>query len=84
MGIYVELEDWNSLISDLVVIVIDMWNMYEICIGIFLNVIDFYMDSFCEFFNFVRIELDVKKYKKFVLFCIGGICCEKVISYFFD
>lgn len=82
VGIYVKLKDWNVLISDLDVIVIDMCNNYEIEIGIFKNVIDLKMEMFREFFEYVEKVLDFEKNKKVVMFCIGGICCEKFIVYF--
>lgn len=49
VGIYVEFEYWNVLMDDFDILVIDICNSYEMVIGMFEGVIDFSIESFCEF-----------------------------------
>jgi UPF0176 protein len=81
VGTYVEPEDWNTLISDPDVILIDTRNAYEIGIGTFTSAIDPHTESFSEFPGFVRENLNVPKSKKIAMFCTGGIRCEKASSF---
>ena len=81
VGTYVEPEQWNALISDPDVIVIDTRNSYEFKVGSFRNAIDPGTDSFGEFPAWVRHELDGKKNRKIAMFCTGGIRCEKATSF---
>ncbi len=84
VGAYVEPDEWNSLIDDPAVTVIDTRNRYETRIGTFPNAIDPQTDSFREFPDFVKTELNPHKHKKLALFCTGGIRCEKATSYLLD
>ena len=77
VGHYVEPKDWNALISDPEVIVVDTRNHYEYEIGTFKGAIDPNTDSFREFPEYVDKHLDPKKHKKVAMFCTGGIRCEK-------
>ncbi len=81
VGTYVEPENWNALISDPDVIVIDTRNAYEYAIGTFRNAIDPQTKSFGEFPAYVRQNLDPTKHKKVAMFCTGGIRCEKASSF---
>jgi UPF0176 protein len=81
VGEYVEPQDWNTLISDPDVIVIDTRNSYEFGIGSFRNAIDPGTDSFGEFPDWVRRNLHNMKGKKIATFCTGGIRCEKATSF---
>jgi UPF0176 protein len=81
VGTYVDPKDWNALISDPEVTVIDTRNAYETKIGIFKNAIDPKMNVFTEFPEFVKNSLDPQKHKKVAMFCTGGIRCEKASSY---
>lgn len=76
VGTYVEAEDWNDLIGDPDVTVIDTRNDYEVSIGSFRGAINPETDSFREFPEFAR-GLDPQKEKKVAMFCTGGIRCEK-------
>lgn len=76
-GTYVEPEDWNQLISDPDVMVIDTRNDYEIQVGTFQNAINPETQSFREFPDYVNNKLDRNKDKKVAMFCTGGIRCEK-------
>ena len=77
VGTYVDPEDWNDLISDPDVMVIDTRNEYEIAIGTFEGAENPHTDSFREFPDFVEKRLDPAKQKKIAMFCTGGIRCEK-------
>ena len=81
VGQYVEPEDWNALISDPEVILIDTRNSYEFGVGTFKNAIDPHTDSFGEFPSFVREKLKAKPKAKIAMFCTGGIRCEKASSF---
>lgn len=77
VGRYVEPKDWNALISDPDVILVDTRNDYEYEIGTFKGAIDPNTKSFREFPDYVKNNLDPKKHKKVAMFCTGGIRCEK-------
>ena len=76
-GKYVEPKDWNELISDPDVILIDTRNDYEIEIGTFENAVNPDTTTFREFPEYVDNNLDNTKHKKVAMFCTGGIRCEK-------
>jgi UPF0176 protein len=81
VGTYVAPKDWNDLISDREVTVIDTRNDYEIEIGTFKNAINPKTDSFREFPEYVANTLSPEKHKKVAMFCTGGIRCEKSTAY---
>jgi UPF0176 protein len=81
VGTYVKPQDWNQLISDPDVIVIDTRNQYEVEIGTFTGAIDPHTDSFTQFPAYVANNLDPHQHKQIALFCTGGIRCEKATSY---
>lgn len=81
VGTYVKPTEWNALISDPDVTVIDTRNGYEIEIGTFKNAIDPKTDTFREFPEYVSKALNPEKNKKVAMFCTGGIRCEKSTAY---
>ena len=81
VGTYVEPKDWNQLISDPEVTLIDTRNQYEYEIGTFSNAIDPKTASFREFPAYAKAHLDPQKHKKIAMFCTGGIRCEKSTAY---
>jgi UPF0176 protein len=81
VGSYVKPADWNALIADPEVLLIDTRNQYEIEIGTFQNAINPQTDSFREFPQYVQQHLDPKQHKKVAMFCTGGIRCEKSTAY---
>lgn len=81
VGTYVAPEDWNNLIADPDVLLIDTRNDYETKIGIFEGAIDPDIKVFTEFVDYVRENLDPQKHKKIAMFCTGGIRCEKASSF---
>ena len=81
VGKYVEPEDWNALIADPDVILIDTRNSYEYGVGTFKNAIDPHTESFGEFPTYVREQLKARPDSKIAMFCTGGIRCEKASSF---
>ena len=76
-GTYVSPEDWNELISDPDVFVIDTRNDYEVEIGSFKNAIDPGIRSFRELPAWLEARFDSTKQPRVAMFCTGGIRCEK-------
>lgn len=81
VGTYVKPTDWNQLISDPDVVVVDTRNQYEYELGTFKGAIDPETDSFSEFPQYVKDHLDPQQHKKVAMFCTGGIRCEKSTAY---
>ncbi|WDE96163.1 rhodanese-related sulfurtransferase [Lentisphaera profundi] len=81
VGTYVKPSDWNELISDPDVILVDTRNDYEVGIGTFKNAVNPNTESFREFPQYVKENLDPEKNKKVAMFCTGGIRCEKSTAY---
>ena len=81
VGEYVEAQDWNDLINDPEVVLVDTRNDYETKVGIFEGAIDPDMKVFTEFPDWVEENLDPDKHKKVAMFCTGGIRCEKASAY---
>lgn len=81
VGTYVKPKDWNALISDPDVVLIDTRNDYEFQIGTFENAVNPKTDTFREFPDYVKENLDPQKNKKVAMFCTGGIRCEKSTAY---
>ena len=84
VGTYVKPEDWNELISEPEVVVIDTRNDYEVAIGTFKGSINPKTESFRDFPEYTCKNLDPNKHKKVAMFCTGGIRCEKATSYLLD
>ncbi len=80
VGTYVDPAEWNALISDPDVTVIDARNDYEVDIGTFKGAVNPETKSFRQFPEFVQNHLDPTKHKKVAMFCTGGIRCEKASS----
>ncbi len=81
VGTYVAPGEWNQLISDPDVLVVDTRNHYEYAIGSFERAIDPETETFREFPQYVQDNLDPSRYKKVAMFCTGGIRCEKATAY---
>ena len=80
-GTYVSPVDWNALISDPDVLLIDTRNDYEVALGTFAGAADPKTSSFGEFPKYVGENLDPARHRKVAMFCTGGIRCEKASSY---
>ncbi|ODN42025.1 oxygen-dependent tRNA uridine(34) hydroxylase TrhO [Piscirickettsia litoralis] len=81
VGQYVKPEDWNALISDPDVVVVDTRNDYEYDIGTFKGAENPETETFRDFPEYVEKNLDPKKHKKVAMFCTGGIRCEKSTAF---
>lgn len=81
VGTYVEPKDWNALISDPDVLLVDTRNDYEVQVGTFKHALNPNTVSFREFPQYVEGHLDPQKHKKVAMFCTGGIRCEKSTAY---
>ena len=82
VGEYVQPEDWNKLISQDDVLVLDTRNNYEFSIGTFKESIHPETTNFREFPEWLE-DLEssgINKNKKVAMFCTGGIRCEKASS----
>lgn len=84
VGAYVSPEDWNALISDPDVVVVDTRNNYEYIVGTFQKALNPNTETFHQFPTYVQQNLDPKKHKKVAMFCTGGIRCEKASSYMLE
>ena len=81
VGTYVDPKDWNALISDPDVVLIDTRNDYEVEIGTFEGAINPDTQSFREFPQWVETNKNKLNKPKVAMFCTGGIRCEKASSY---
>ncbi len=83
-GTHISPREWNALITDPEVLLIDTRNDYEVEIGSFKNAINPNTTSFREFPKYVEKNLDPNKHKKVAMYCTGGIRCEKSTAYLKD
>lgn len=81
VGTYVAPEDWNALIANPDVAVIDTRNNYEVAIGTFDGAIDPGTRSFSEFPDWWEANKARLEGKRLAMFCTGGIRCEKATSW---
>lgn len=81
VGTYISPKDWNKLISDPDVILVDTRNDYEYKVGTFKNAINPNTESFREFPRYVQDNLNPERHKKVAMFCTGGIRCEKSTAF---
>lgn len=82
VGTYLEPEEWNKMLRDNPdMVVIDTRNTYETAVGMFEGASDPQTQTFVEFPDYVKKNLDPQKNKKVAMYCTGGIRCEKASSY---
>ena len=82
-GIHVNAEMFNDLIEDENTVLVDMRNHYESEIGHFKNAVTPDVDTFRESLDIIEDDLKAhKEDKKLVMYCTGGIRCEKASAYF--
>ena len=81
VGRYVKPADWNALIADPEVAVIDTRNDYEVAIGTFDGAIDPATKRFGDFSSWWEENKHRFHNKKIAMFCTGGIRCEKSTNY---
>jgi UPF0176 protein len=81
VGQYVAAEEWNALIADPEVLLLDTRNQYETEVGTFAGAVDPGIENFSEFVTYVRENLDPERHRKVAMFCTGGIRCEKASAF---
>ena len=81
VGSYVAPADWNALISEPDVVLIDTRNDYEVGIGTFEGAVDPDIRTFREFPKWWEDNRDAFRGKRVAMFCTGGIRCEKSTNY---
>ena len=81
VGTYVPPQEWNQVISDPEVTVIDTRNQYEVELGSFEGAINPKTQSFRQFPEYIADNIDPQQHPKVAMFCTGGIRCEKASSY---
>jgi UPF0176 protein len=84
VGVYVPPREWNDLISDPDVLVVDTRNSFEFECGTFRGAVDPETESFRDFPAYVERELLENPDRKIAMFCTGGVRCEKATSYMLD
>ncbi|GAA5513328.1 hypothetical protein Dcar01_02061 [Deinococcus carri] len=80
VGHYLDPQEWNALLSDPDVLVIDTRNRYEVRAGTFQGAVNPELDSFREFPAWVEEHLGGQRERRVAMFCTGGIRCEKSTS----
>ena len=83
-GHYVSPKDWDALVADPDVVLIDTRNEYEIKLGTFPGAINPHTDSFRDFPAWVAQEEALQGKPRVAMFCTGGIRCEKASAYLRD
>ena len=81
VGTYVSPAEWNRLLEEPGIVLLDTRNDFEVEIGTFEGAVDPRIKRFSEFKDFVQNELDPAKHRKVAMFCTGGIRCEKASAY---
>ncbi|MGV8949573.1 MAG: rhodanese-related sulfurtransferase [Cypionkella sp.] len=81
VGSYIQPADWNALIAEPDVVLIDTRNDYEVGIGTFSGAFDPDIRSFREFPQWWEAHRDEFRGKRVAMFCTGGIRCEKSTNY---
>lgn len=82
-GVHVNAEKFNELIEDPNTVLVDMRNHYESEIGHFKNAVTPDVDTFRDSLDIIENDLkDHKEDKKLVMYCTGGIRCEKASAYY--
>lgn len=80
-GAYVTPEEWNTLISQPEVVVLDTRNEYEVELGTFKHAINPHTENFRDLPQFIESNLEHLKNKTLAIYCTGGIRCEKTSAY---
>lgn len=81
VGTYVTPQQWNELISDPDVLLVDTRNQYEVAVGAFTHATNPKTTTFREFPQYVSEHLDPSVHKKVAMYCTGGIRCEKSTAF---
>lgn len=81
VGDYVEPHEWNEIIQQEDVLVLDTRNTYETLMGTFQGAVDPQTETFRDFPEYVQKNLSACKDRPIAMFCTGGVRCEKASSY---
>ena len=81
VGTYIKPSEWNALISDPDVFVIDTRNHYETEIGTFKGAVDPGLDSFSQLPAWLEKKIKSGEQPRVAMFCTGGIRCEKSTAF---
>ena len=81
VGAYVEPEDWNRLIAQEDLLLLDARNNYETRMGSFPRALNPGTEAFHELPRYLDDNLDPRRHKRVAMFCTGGIRCEKATAY---
>ncbi len=82
IGVHLDAENFNSILEQDDVVLIDMRNHYESEVGHFENAICPDVDTFRESLPILTENFENQKEKKIVMYCTGGIRCEKASAFF--
>ncbi|MBL0318490.1 MAG: rhodanese-related sulfurtransferase [Alphaproteobacteria bacterium] len=80
-GHHVPPQEWDALITQPGMLLVDTRNDYEVEMGSFEGAINPHTNSFREFPAWCEANLDIHRDKKVAMFCTGGVRCEKASSY---
>ena len=80
-GKYVNAEQFNEMTNDPDTIIIDMRNHYEFEVGHFKEAIEIPSDTFREQLPMAADMMQPHKHKNIIMYCTGGIRCEKASAY---
>ena len=80
-GTYVKPQEWNKLLEDPDVVVVDVRNDYEVALGTFAGALNPRTKSFRELPDWVRNAGALRDKPKVAMFCTGGIRCEKSTAF---
>ncbi len=82
VGTYLNSDQWDELLKENDVVIIDTRNHYEVVFGTFKNALNPQTNNFSELVEWTSNHPELKdKSKKVAMFCTGGIRCEKSSSY---
>ena len=79
-GKYIKPSEWNKILEDQNIKLIDVRNVYEVKIGSFNGRINPNTTNFRNFPSIIK-KLDISKYEQIAMYCTGGIRCEKASAY---
>ena len=83
IGVHLDAEKFNDIIEDPNTVLVDMRNHYESEIGHFKNAITPDVDTFRDSLDLIEADLRAhKEDKNLVMYCTGGIRCEKASAYY--
>ena len=80
-GTYVAPENWNALLADPDVLLLDTRNHYETRLGTFQDALVPQIEHFSDFADYARRQLGPARDRKIAMFCTGGIRCEKASAF---